>query len=259
MFGVVQWPHRTSSPKHSNGQRQVIRRTRPRSAPGSTKASAQPTMTPSSPILGGLGRDTLRPAPDSNGRRGSPAPGNRAPSPRRVCSWPARPVAPESACAGAIRSIAPSWARNCRIHGRAGRRSPPAAPVSVQGRQYLSSIEPEPVRYITSRVPIRRTRCPVTPERADPSARRHSAGSAARVLVVSRSLQDGTYRYTSRLDRDASGWRRAAGYLFVSPSCFGRIGETAISEQRVPESWLVTQRDGSGACCTRRETRCRSS
>ncbi len=63
--------------------------------------------------------------------------------------------------------------------------------------------------------------------------------------MVSRVEEAGTRRYTSRQDADASGGDSANGYLFISseipwPSSL----DVAISEQRVPESWLVTGRDG---------------
>ncbi|HEY3894982.1 MAG TPA: helicase-related protein [Pseudonocardiaceae bacterium] len=112
-----------------------------------------------------------------------------------------------------------------------------------KGDNVYLSLEPEPDRYITSRYQT------VVPEPGDsqkillPAAFCRQCGQE--YLVVSRLDEAGTRRYLSRQDADASGGDSTNGYLFVSsevpwPSSL----DVAVSEQRIPESWLFTGRDG---------------
>lgn len=71
-------------------------------------------------------------------------------------------------------------------------------------------------------------------------------------LVVSRVDEAGTRRYTSRQDADASGGDAVNGYLFISSEVpWPGSLDIAISEQRVPESWLVTDRHGQVTVASR--------
>ncbi|MGQ0775358.1 MAG: DEAD/DEAH box helicase [Pseudonocardiales bacterium] len=112
-----------------------------------------------------------------------------------------------------------------------------------KGDNVYLSLEPAADRYITSRYQT------VVPEPGAihkilvPAAFCRQCGQE--YLVVSRVDEAGTRRYTSRQDADASGGDAANGYLFISSEVpWPASLEVAISEQRVPDSWLVTGRDG---------------
>ncbi|MPZ00121.1 MAG: DEAD/DEAH box helicase [Actinophytocola sp.] len=122
-----------------------------------------------------------------------------------------------------------------------------------KGDNVYLSIEPEDVRYITSRY---QTVVPETEERN--VARALLPASFCRecgqeYLAVSRVDHDGTYRYTKRQDSDASGGDAVTGYLFVSDDVpWPDSVDVAISEQRLPESWLTTNSDGRVGIAARR-------
>jgi len=211
------------------------------SAPDRPRRSAQPTMTPRRRPLAAWSRH-IRPAARFERQTTRPPPATSTVAEASV-QLAARPGRTESACA-ALSVRCSSWARNCRIHGPPAGVRLPAAPVSVQGATIFISAS-NPNRFATSpAVPIRRTRCPVTP-RERILCPPPSAGSAARsTWCQAAAVQDGTYRYTSRLTVTPAV-RRGGRLLFVSSELpWPDSAETAISEQRVPESWLVTQRDG---------------
>ncbi|WP_344856080.1 DEAD/DEAH box helicase [Planomonospora alba] len=115
-----------------------------------------------------------------------------------------------------------------------------------KGDNVYLSIEPEDVRYITSRYQT------VVPE-ARPSTKDRILVPASfcrecgqEYLSVSRTDDQGRVRFTARQERDASGGEAANGYLFVSSQVpWPDSLDVAISEQRIPEAWLLTSDDGS--------------
>lgn len=122
-----------------------------------------------------------------------------------------------------------------------------------KGDNVYLSIEAEASRYITSRYQV------VVPEDEPhdvdrillPAAFCRECGQE--YLVVSRAEKDGVYRYTSRQDSDVSGGEAATGYLFISSEVpWPDSIDVAISEQRIPESWLATLEDGRVEVAIRR-------
>ncbi|MGH3815624.1 MAG: helicase-related protein, partial [Pseudonocardiaceae bacterium] len=120
-----------------------------------------------------------------------------------------------------------------------------------KGDNVYLSLEPEPRRYITSRYQT------VVP---DPQLETHKILVPAtfcrqcgqEYLAVSRVDEAGTRRYTSRQDADASGGDSVNGYLFISSEVpWPGSLDVAISEQRVPDSWLVTGRHGDVTVASR--------
>ncbi|WP_291409558.1 DEAD/DEAH box helicase [Actinophytocola sp.] len=116
---------------------------------------------------------------------------------------------------------------------------------------YLSP-EPPSTRYVTSRyqavVP--------EPDRADaillPAAFCRECGQE--YLVVQRIDDDGYDRFVSRADGEGRGG--APGYLFTSEDVpWPADVHVAISEQRLPESWLVTDDHGNTSIAPRRRDR----
>ncbi|MDQ3760862.1 MAG: hypothetical protein M3460_03965 [Actinomycetota bacterium] len=119
-----------------------------------------------------------------------------------------------------------------------------------KGDNVYLSLEPEANRYITSRYQT------VVPESEDiqkilvPAAFCRQCGQE--YLAVSRIDEAGTRRYASRQDADASGGDSVKGYLFISSEVpWPGSLDVAISEQRIPESWLVTGRDGQVTVASR--------
>ncbi|GGK81724.1 RNA helicase [Sphaerisporangium melleum] len=105
------------------------------------------------------------------------------------------------------------------------------------------SIEPEDVRYITSRY---QTVVP-KPGKEDhiliPASFCRECGQE--YLTVRRIDDKGTTRFTSRRDIDSSG-EELNGYLYISSDFpWPDTTRIAIDDQRVPESWLETSGDGS--------------
>lgn len=121
-----------------------------------------------------------------------------------------------------------------------------------KGDNVYLSLEPEADRYITSRyqtvVPDPQPRD--TQKILVPAAFCRQCGQE--YLAVSRIDEDGTRRYTSRRDADASGGDSVNGYLFISSEVpWPGSRDVAISEQRIPDSWLVTGRDGQVTVASR--------
>ena len=119
-----------------------------------------------------------------------------------------------------------------------------------KGDNVYLSLEPELDRYITSRYQT------VVPEPGNihkilvPAAFCRQCGQD--YLVVSRVDEAGTRRYMSRQDADASGGDSVNGYLFISSELpWPDSLDIAISEQRIPDSWLVTGRDGRATVASR--------
>lgn len=119
-----------------------------------------------------------------------------------------------------------------------------------KGDNVYLSLELEKDRYITSRYQT------VVPEPGDthkilvPAAFCRQCGQE--YLAVSRIDETGTRRYTSRQDADASGGDSVNGYLFISCEVpWPGSLDVAISEQRIPDSWLVTGRDGQVTVASR--------
>ncbi|MGC5015117.1 DEAD/DEAH box helicase [Streptosporangium sp. DT93] len=112
-----------------------------------------------------------------------------------------------------------------------------------KGDDVYLSIEPEDVRYITSRYQT------VVPEAGKenhilvPASFCRECGQE--YLTVRRIANKGTTRFTSRRDIDASG-EELNGYLYISSDFpWPDTPKIAIDDQRVPESWLETSTDGS--------------
>ncbi|HEX4099370.1 MAG TPA: DEAD/DEAH box helicase [Pseudonocardiaceae bacterium] len=119
-----------------------------------------------------------------------------------------------------------------------------------KGDNVYLSLEPELDRYITSRYQT------VVPEPGNihkilvPAAFCRQCGQE--YLVVSRVDEAETRRYMSRQDADASGGDSVNGYLFISSELpWPGSLDVAISEQRIPDSWLVTGRDGQATVASR--------
>ncbi|MBC6448079.1 DEAD/DEAH box helicase [Actinokineospora sp. HBU206404] len=115
---------------------------------------------------------------------------------------------------------------------------------------YLSVETPE-TRYITTRYQT------IVPDSAAegrillPAAFCRECGQE--YLVVQRTEQGGVARFTSRRDADAAGGSASTGYLFISSDIPWPDGvDVAISEQRLPESWLATSDDGYVSIAPRR-------
>ena len=112
-----------------------------------------------------------------------------------------------------------------------------------KGDDVYLSIEPEDVRYITSRYQT------VVPE---PGKEDHILLPASfcrecgqEYLTVRRVDDKGTTRFTSRRDSDVTG-DGLDGYLYISTDFpWPDTTRIAIDDQRVPESWLETQSDGT--------------
>ncbi|EOD67658.1 DEAD/DEAH box helicase [Amycolatopsis vancoresmycina] len=121
-----------------------------------------------------------------------------------------------------------------------------------KGDNVYLSLQPPSKRYVTSRYQATVPQ----PDRADaillPAAFCRECGQE--YLVVQR-IDDGGYdRFVSRADGEAHGG--VPGYLFTSedipwPADF----HVAISEQRLPESWLVTDDSGNVSLAPRRRDR----
>ncbi|MEO3858056.1 DEAD/DEAH box helicase [Acrocarpospora sp. B8E8] len=112
-----------------------------------------------------------------------------------------------------------------------------------KGDDVYLSIEPENVRYITSRYQT------VVPEQGKedhilvPASFCRECGQE--YLTVRRLDDNGTTRFTSRRDNDLSG-EELNGYLYISADFpWPDSTKIAINDQRVPESWLETLTDGS--------------
>ncbi|MFG1956941.1 DEAD/DEAH box helicase [Nonomuraea sp. NPDC049028] len=112
-----------------------------------------------------------------------------------------------------------------------------------KGDDVYLSVEPEGVRYITSRYQT------VVPESGKedhillPASFCRECGQE--YLTVRRVDDRGTTRFTSRRDNDASG-EELNGYLYISQDFpWPDTTQIAIDDQRVPESWLETLTDGS--------------
>jgi superfamily II DNA/RNA helicase len=122
-----------------------------------------------------------------------------------------------------------------------------------KGDNVYLTLEPEATRYITSRyqavVPESKPR--ETERILLPAAFCRECGQE--YLAVARVQRDGVYQYLSRHDQDAAGGDAAAGYLFISSDVpWPDSVDVAISEQRLPESWLVTADDGRIGIAARR-------
>jgi superfamily II DNA/RNA helicase/very-short-patch-repair endonuclease len=159
---------------------------------------------------------------------------------------------PETACAAAIRATLQAGARI---------RHPEAyRPVfAFRLHQFLSkgdnvyvSVEPEDVRHITSRY---QTVVPGAPEKLlIPLAFCRECGQD--YLVVSRLDRDGVTRYVPRRETDASGGDAASGYLFVSreeDQPWPVTTELAVTDGRIPDSWLAPTEGGGTAVIKSRE------
>jgi len=121
-----------------------------------------------------------------------------------------------------------------------------------KGDNVYLSLEPAGDRYITSRY---QTVVPDpqlwnTHKILVPAAFCRQCGQE--YLAVSRVDEGGTRRYTSRQDADASGGDAVNGYLFISSEVpWPGSLDIAISEQRIPDSWLVTGRHGEVTVASR--------
>jgi len=111
------------------------------------------------------------------------------------------------------------------------------------------SLEPETQRHITSRYQT------VVP---DDDGRRillpavFCRECGQDYLAVSRGDIAGARRYVARQDADASGGDAVSGYLFVSSEVpWPDSVDIAISEQRLPDTWLTTGDDGSVSVAAR--------
>lgn len=119
-----------------------------------------------------------------------------------------------------------------------------------KGDNIYLSLEPETQRHITSRYQT------VVPEPGNvrrillPAVFCRECGQE--YLSVSRVDTQGVRRYVPRRDADASGGDAVAGYLFVSSEVpWPESVDVAISEQRLPDSWLSTADDRSVSVATR--------
>ncbi|MDQ3403952.1 MAG: DEAD/DEAH box helicase [Actinomycetota bacterium] len=115
---------------------------------------------------------------------------------------------------------------------------------------YLSIGAPD-TRYITSRYQT------VVPESGSderillPAAFCRECGQE--YLVVQREDRGGVSCFSSRRDSDAAGGSASTGYLFISTDIPWPDGvDVAISEQRLPESWLITSDEGFVSVVPRR-------
>ncbi|MDQ2708460.1 MAG: DEAD/DEAH box helicase [Actinomycetota bacterium] len=119
-----------------------------------------------------------------------------------------------------------------------------------KGDSVYLSIEPPERRYITSRYQT------VVPDGTNhrvllPAVFCQQCGQE--YLAVQQAEQDGVRRYLSRRDSDASGGDASNGYLFISSEVpWPESVDIALGEQRLPESWLVTEPDGRVTVATRR-------
>lgn len=114
-----------------------------------------------------------------------------------------------------------------------------------KGDNVYLSLQPEADRYITSRYQtvVPGTQLQNTNKILLPATFCRQCGQD--YLAVRRIDEDGTRRYTSRRDADASGGDSVNGYLFISSEMpWPGSLDVAISEQRIPDSWLVTGRHG---------------
>ncbi len=123
-----------------------------------------------------------------------------------------------------------------------------------KGDNVYLSIEPEDIRYITSKYQT------VVPDPEPRAVERNLLPAAfcrqcGQEYLVARQVieQDGTARYLARYDSDTAGDATLIGYLFVSsdlawPDSVG----VAIAEQRLPESWLTQTADGAATVVTSR-------
>lgn len=119
-----------------------------------------------------------------------------------------------------------------------------------KGDNVYLSLEPEPDRYITSRYQTAVPAHGSIHKILVPAAFCRQCGQE--YLVVSRVDEAGTRRYMSRQDADASGGDSVNGYLFISSELpWPGSLDVAISEQRIPDSWLVTGRDGQATVASR--------
>lgn len=112
-----------------------------------------------------------------------------------------------------------------------------------KGDNVYLSIETPESRYITSRYQA------IVPEESAPERILLPAAfcreCGQEYLVVRRVEREGVYHFESRRDSDATGGGVAAGYLFASSDVpWPDDVDVAISEQRLPESWLVTSDSG---------------
>ncbi len=110
-----------------------------------------------------------------------------------------------------------------------------------KGDGVLVSLEPEDVRHLSGRY---QAVVPGQPAKTLlPLAFCRECGQD--YLVVTRSERDGTTTYEPRRDTDASGGDAASGYLYVSAAAPWPVAlEAVLAEGRLPDSWLVTGRDG---------------
>ncbi|WP_328708861.1 DEAD/DEAH box helicase [Microbispora hainanensis] len=112
-----------------------------------------------------------------------------------------------------------------------------------KGDDVYLSIEPEDVRYITSRY----QKVVPQPGKEDhillPASFCRECGQE--YLTVRRVDDKGTIRFKSRRDVDQSG-DELDGYLYISSDFpWPDTVQIAVDDQRVPESWLETSSDGS--------------
>nr|WP_244359618.1 DEAD/DEAH box helicase [Microbispora triticiradicis] len=112
-----------------------------------------------------------------------------------------------------------------------------------KGDDVYLSIEPEDVRYITSRYP----KVVPQPGKEDhillPASFCRECGQE--YLTVRRVDDKGTIRFKSRRDVDQTG-DELDGYLYISSDFpWPDTTQIAVDDQRVPESWLETSSDGS--------------
>jgi superfamily II DNA/RNA helicase len=121
-----------------------------------------------------------------------------------------------------------------------------------KGDNVYLSLEPPSIRYVTSRYQA------VVPEPARseaillPAAFCRECGQE--YLVVQRVDDDGYGRFVSRADGEGRGG--VPGYLFTSEEVpWPADVHVAISEQRLPESWLVTDDHGNVSIAPRRRDR----
>ncbi|MEY8040051.1 DEAD/DEAH box helicase [Saccharopolyspora cebuensis] len=122
-----------------------------------------------------------------------------------------------------------------------------------KGDNVYLSLEPEETRYITSRYQT------VVPDGSPTGSERillpavFCRECGQEYLAVTRISEGGGSRFMSRQDQDVSGGDTISGYLFVSTDVpWPESAESAIIEQRIPESWLVTASDGSVQIAARR-------
>lgn len=115
---------------------------------------------------------------------------------------------------------------------------------------YLSIDEPAS-RFITTRYQTVVPEGPAAGRILVPAAFCRECGQE--YLVVRRGEREGVTWFSSRGDKDASGAGGSTGYLFISGDIpWPDSAEVAISEQRLPESWLVTSDDGAVSVAPRR-------